>query len=107
MLDVNCDVDTLKRVNELGSELLKKRGHNWINPYSFYESSGLVNQFYLGEGGVWLAIDGTFENSLLEVYSESEVIRYSSHNVDNSKQAQSLMALVDMWVEYSEILEDN
>lgn len=104
MLNTNLDSNNSKQMNELGKELLERRGHKWNNPYDFYSVSALIIQFNLGENGVWLAIEGTSGKSPLEIYCEPKPISYCSHNVDTPKQAQSLMALVDMWIEYSDIL---
>ena len=61
----------------------------------------------MGNNGVWLAIDQSNKRSLLEYPDEKELIKYSSHNVDNSKQAYALMALVDWWAEYADIIKSH
>ena len=85
-----------KRMNELCAETLQRFGYNNLTPLNFYKNTGLVTQFSLGREGRWLAIDlYTLDKSL---------VKYSSHNVDSSKDAYDLMALVDPWTEYSELL---
>jgi len=104
MIESHPKIDVLNAINKRGAELLRRRGHMWHNPYQFYEDSGLVTQFDLGENGTWLVVSETYGRSPLEVYPEPKLIPYYSHNVDTPRQVESLLALVDMWTEYSEIL---
>ncbi len=91
-------------MNNLGNEVLKDLDTNWLNPYTFYRKSCFVNQFYLGQNGVWLAADITL-NELVRGKS-TKPIEYHSHNVDTPKQAHALLTLFDRWVQYAEILKD-
>ena len=104
MMKARPDSKILKNMNDRGTELLRRIGHTWSNPYQFYQDSALVTQFDLGENGTWLVVSETYGRSPLEVYPEPKLIPYYSHNVDTPRQVESLLALVDMWTEYSEIL---
>jgi len=105
MIKAEIPMEKQNITNKLGYEMLKEKGHDWHHPYFFYGDTAFVIQFSLGENGVWLAVDGLYGESPLKVY-KSDNIEYSSHNVDNLSQRNALMALVDLWVEYSDILKE-
>jgi hypothetical protein len=105
MLAAKIPREKQKRMNELALETLIRQGFNWPGPLTFYEDRGLVTQFYIGRNGVWLATNCENINSLFKK-DENKHIKYYSHNVDNSSQAYALMALVDQWVEYSDVLKE-
>ncbi len=90
------------RMNVLGEELNQKIGYSYPSPYDFHKDTAFVSGFYLGSNGIWLALD---DHLGAEPLSEDRPLQYSSHNVDASRDAYALMALVDMWVEYSEVLK--
>ncbi|MBT4604191.1 hypothetical protein HOC01_00990 [archaeon] len=104
MLETKLSPDATRTMNQMGTELLKGFGHNCPTPYIFHEDTAFVDQFYLAENGVWLARDDSV--SVLTNDTSVNTIKYSSHNVDNTSQAHSLMALVDMWVEYADTLKE-
>ena len=92
-----------QKMNELGSEELQRLGTVWPDPFIFHQESALVTQFYLGQNGVWLALDdpGSLTD---ELYSKP--IEYHSHNVDTTKQVFDLQYLFDVWVKYADILKE-
>ncbi|MBI2110005.1 hypothetical protein HYT58_02430 [Candidatus Woesearchaeota archaeon] len=103
MVKTNLSQESQRRMNDLGTEVITRFGHNWTIPYIFHENTAFVSQFSLGVNGVWLALDNWYD--LLKIPENKDPIKYSSHNVDTSSQAYSLMALVDFWVEYAETLK--
>ena len=105
MINSKIDGSTQHRMNELVTELVQRLGHNWGSPYHFFRDTSFVVQFSLGQNGVWLSVDNTSGRSPIEVFREPNPIKYSSHNVGSSEQAQSLLALVDMWVSYADLLK--
>lgn len=92
---------TQRRMNDQGDEIITELGHSWSNPYDFYKDSFLVTQFNLGGNGVRLALDRPVSHYLSKPKENDDPVKYCSHNVDTSSQAYALMALFDMWVQYS------
>ena len=107
MLETKLSREIQIKTNNLCLEVSERFGFNYPEPVTFYEDTAFISQFYLGNNGVWLAIDQSNKRSLLEYPDEKELIKYSSHNVDNSKQAYALMALVDWWAEYADIIKSH
>ena len=90
------------RMNQIGSEELKGMGTNWLNPYSFYNNSCLVDQIYIGGNGKWLAATGL---DRLADTDKLKPVEYYSHNVDTSREAYILMALLSKWAYLSDALK--
>jgi len=106
MIGITLSDDFRDRLNEYGAKVVKEKGHSWLSPYQFYEDTAFVDQFSLGENGVWLAADTTSGRSPLEVFKKPNPIKFSSHNVDHSSHGYTLKALVDMWIYYSDVFKD-
>ena len=104
MVTAEISPDYQKRLNELATEELKRLGINWISPYTFHANSGFISQIYLGQNGVWLSANHQNIESILKNEKTSEPIEYYSHNVDTSKQAFGLMAMMALWVHYSDVI---
>jgi hypothetical protein len=94
------------RMNELANEELKRLGTNWSNPYTFYEDSCFISQFYIGQNGVCLSTNHQTIGDLLNGREFSKPIEYNSHNVDVPKQVYVLMLLFDKWIEYADTLKN-
>jgi hypothetical protein len=102
MIQSQISSETQEGMNRIAEEELKKLGTNWPTPYGFYESSGFVSQFSIGQNGVWLSAERLGIDDLLIEREDSKPIKYDSHNVDFSKQVYDLMVLFDKWAEYAE-----
>ncbi len=105
MIQAKIPQNRQEAMNTVGNEVLRGLETHWQNPYSFHNNSCFVTQVYLGQNGVWLAADITLDE-LLKIEKPSRPIEYHSHNVDNFKQAYTLMALFGKWIEYADILKD-
>ncbi len=103
MIQAQIPPNRQEAMNNLGDEVLRGLETHWSNPYTFHKESCFINQIYLGQNGVWLATDTTLDEVLER---SSKPIEYHSHNVDNSKQAYTLMTLFGKWIEYADILKD-
>ena len=69
-------------------------------PLDFFEDSLLVMGFYLHRGnGLWLSAGRSQIENLDE--NSKDNLDYSSHNVDSTKEAYSLIALYERWVHYT------
>ncbi|MEX2017179.1 MAG: hypothetical protein WD876_01780 [Candidatus Pacearchaeota archaeon] len=102
MLSVKINSQTRRRLDEVIKELNPKN----FNPhFQYYEDTAFVLQFNLGFGGNWLAVNGTYGKNPLDVFDDF-YIPYSSHNVDTSADAYSLMRLVDFWVEHADTIKE-
>jgi len=102
MLSIKLDEDLRQKMNNL----MKEIGSSSFNPsYLFFKDTAFVLQFSLGEGTKWLAVNETYGKNPLEVFREGP-IRYSSHNINNSTDAYSLMTFVNIWVKYSDSLKE-
>ncbi len=92
-------------MNELANKELQRMQVNWRHPYQFHEDTAFVEQIYLGQNGVWLAIESyTIRTDLLKKVGTGKPIRYLSHNVDILKQRNDLLNLMDLWVHYSDVI---
>ncbi|MEK6906476.1 MAG: hypothetical protein AABW81_02550 [Nanoarchaeota archaeon] len=71
-----------------------------LNPLDFFEDSLLVISFYLHRGnGLWLSAErSSIEN--LDENSDNNLL-YSSHNVDSTREAYSLISVFERWVHYT------
>ncbi len=106
MIQSRISTERQTKMNKLGDVELKRLGVNWLSPYTFHEDSRFITQFYIGQNGVWLATDHQTIDGLLNQEEESSnVIKYTSHNVDTPKQAYVLMMLFGKWVEYVDALK--
>ena len=101
MIAARPPLSAQQRMNELGKQALQKRGVRWPDPYTFHENSALINQFYIGGNGVWLAASRADIDAL---QTRDNPLLYSSHNVDCSKDAFALLTLVDLWAAYADQL---
>lgn len=106
MIQAEITSDRQAGMNRLATETLKRLEVSWPNPLSFYNSSGFVNQFYLG-AGIWLATNYQTIENLLTAIPSSEPLEYNSHNVDTPSQAYALMVLFDQWVKYAHRLKES
>ena len=104
MIQAKIAPERQKITNELANEELKKLGIHWSNPYDFYEDTGFIRQFYIGQNGVWLSTNHRNIDELLEGAESHELIKYDSHNVDTSRQAYVLMRIFDKWVAYADAM---
>ena len=104
MLGARTDKSARDRLNEIGFEFIQRYGFGKRSPYGFDEETAFIREFSLGHDGKWLSLDGCSGRNPLEVYEPPKPIMYSSHNIDNSSEAQALLGLVDIWVEYSNVL---
>lgn len=80
---------------------LNEKGYSYPEVYEFYNNSLLVKEFHLGNNGVWLATN--FESGRIHGHEDSLI--YHSHNVGSEESSYTLMALVDYWVSYIDILK--
>ena len=85
-------------------EVMKKFKYTTGGPYEFDEDSAFIRQFNLGSKGKWLALTGCFGENPLE--ANRGLIKYDSHNLETMTDAYALMALFDLWVEYSKVLKE-
>jgi hypothetical protein len=99
MLSTELDSRTKENLKKLGLETIVRMGYNYPEPYLFYGNSWLVQEFDIGNNGKWLSLDSSQRLDNIRI-----PLKYSSHNVDTSKEAYALMALVDRWVEYFNLL---
>jgi len=104
MLSAKVSEEKQSRMNKSALETLVRLEFNYPVPLSFHRNTGLVTEFNIGSGETWLTIDSGDKYSLLNQEDENKLIKYSSHNVDNASKAYALMALVDRWAEYPDIL---
>ena len=105
MISATVTPERQARMNELASKILERFKITSPGPLlSFEGDTGLVTQFNAGSGGVWLAMDRRSINSLIKSEERYKPIELYSHNVDDPFQACALMALVDLWVQYSETM---
>jgi len=102
MIQSRVPIERQTNMNELANKELKRLGTYWLNPYTFYEDSCFITQFYIGQNGVWLSTNHNTIDDLLSGKECSKPIEYDSHNVDTPKQAYILMALFDKWIEYAD-----
>lgn len=105
MIQAKIPTARQEAMNNLGNKVLRRLEIDRLEPYSFHKDSCFVTGVYLGQNGVWLAADTTSDELLKD--KSTRLIEYHSHNVDNSKQAHTLLALFDQWVTYSDILKDS
>lgn len=105
MLASKIPFEAQKRMNQLSLETLISKGFNWHDPLIFHEDTALVTEFHLGNGGVWLSMDSSSRFSLLNQNDKKEPLKYHSHNARYSSHSYALMALVDRWVEYADLLK--
>lgn len=105
MLETKISREVGQKLNRLGSELM---GVNGLDTFQFFEDTALVNQFYLGENGLWLALD--IREDLIKDKLTSDCnkpLTYYSHNSNNISQAFDLLKVVDFYVQYSEIIKQS
>ena len=108
MISLKIPEERQGRMNEMANEELRRRGVNWKNPYQFHKDTAFIEQIYLGQNGVWLAIESyTTRADLLKDKEIGKHIIYYSHNVDTSKQRNDLLNLMDLWVHYSDAIGGN
>ena len=100
MYNAKITRDARTRMNEIAAQMLKKSNIKWPEPFRFYENTGFVSQCSIGENGKWLAVntpaDILFRNSC-------EIVYYS-HNIDTTRDAYTLLTIVDIWAEYADEL---
>ena len=89
----------------LGRETIKRQGYDSGTPFNFEGETYLVRQFDIGSNGKWLTLDGCSGENPLLIFKEGP-IKYSSHNCDYSSDVHALMSLVDLWVEYLDIVKE-
>jgi len=104
MLETKLSLEDRIRVKQLLLEVSERFGFNHPEPVDFHEDTAFIKGFYLCSGGVWLTADGLFDPLSLKE-NIREPVKYSSHNVNNSKQAYALMALIDWWAEYADTIK--
>lgn len=91
------------RLNEMIGERISKRAYN---PHIlFYKDTALAIQLNTGAGGVWLAVENTSGKNPLEVYI-NKPIKYFSHNVDTTADRDVLLRMLDIYVEYSDLITE-
>ena len=101
MISKKLDSEKNQRLSNFIRETISKMA---FNPHIlFYKDTALAVQLNTGAGGVWLAVDRTSGRNPLEVYV-SEPIKYSSHNVDTTSDRDVLLRIMDIYVEYSELI---
>jgi len=105
MLEVTLSEKYRNRLNEMANETLQRKGEKWVDPLRFYENTALVTNFYIGNNGTWLELENPL-NVKENISQSNEPLVYTSHNVDSSREAIALMALVDQWVTYSDAFKD-
>jgi len=108
MLETTVSKEEQDSMNKLANETLKRKGEKWVNPLRFYENTGLVTNFYIGNNGTWLELERclNIKEDLDRNPDKKDPLEYCSHNVDSSREAIALMALVDQWVTYADVLKD-
>lgn len=106
MLEIELSPAKKDGMNRLGCETLGRLNYANHSPFEFFGNSCFVTQISLGRVGIWLAVDRTNGRNPLEIYKNDPII-YSSHNSDTSRDANALMSLFDLWIEYSDILRGN
>jgi len=107
MIESKIPYDTQKKMNELGSEVLKDFGTNHPEPYLFHEDTALVSQINIGGNGIWVATDRHNIDDLLQGKQElSRPVDYTSHNTDCSKDTFRLMRLFGLWVDYADVIRE-
>ena len=102
MFDAKIGTKRQIQFEQIAKEIAKQKGYHYP-PLVFEEDSALVTQFSIGNNGTWLATERNSLDELLK-YNETKPLIYHSHNVDTPKEAYTLLALVDHWIEYSEII---
>jgi hypothetical protein len=104
MLETKISQQTKQKLNQLGSKLMNISG---LETFQFFKDTAFVNQFYLGENGLWLALDVRSDLIKQELNSNNEKpLKYYSHNCNNITHAHDLMKLVDFYTQYSEIIKE-
>ena len=107
MFDAKLDPERERAFNNLADEMLKRRFDiSWPESFQFHEDTAFVSGFYLGRNGLWLSTNYTNIESLEKGENKKDPIEYFAHNADIMKESYALMALVDMWVQYSESLKE-
>lgn len=105
MMGANISTERQDKMNELANETLKRFGESWKDPYKFHDSTCLVKQFYLGHNGVWLSENESDLQNLNLDKLNHPYVKYSPHNMRNSKDSFILMFLFGEWVKYSDALK--
>ena len=103
MVSKKLDGEKILRFNNFVRETISKRA---FNPHIlFYDDTALAVQLNTGSGGVWLTVDSTYGKNPLEVYVD-EHIKYSSHNVDTTADRDVLLRMMNIYVEYSDMIAE-
>ena len=103
MIEAKVPNANQRRMNEFANEQLKDKSADHCS-YYFHEDSGLVTQFNVFQGGVWLATNRDNIDSLLKNIESESPVTYIDHNVDHVYQAYALMAMFDLWVRSADFL---
>ena len=103
MVSKKLDDKKILRFNNFIIERISKRA---FNPHIiFYKDTALAVQLNTGYGGVWLSVDNTNGRNPLEVYV-NKPIEYSSHNVDTTSNRDVLLRMMDIYVDYSDLITE-
>ena len=105
MIQSKCSDEIQKNMNKLANSELNKLRINWSSSYMFHENSCFIDQFSIGQNGVWLSLDRSTIDDLITEKDSSKPIEYTSHNVDDPKQVYALMKLFSKWIEYADNLK--
>jgi hypothetical protein len=87
----------------LTKSALDKFKINFRTPLNFYEDTAFIENFYLGENGVWLQVD-TYQKKNLIKNKLEENLTYDAHNVDTTFDTYRLIGLFDLWMYYAPTL---
>ncbi|MBI3622679.1 hypothetical protein HY212_01190 [Candidatus Pacearchaeota archaeon] len=98
MLKIKIGAQKQGEINNLAQIILEERGFHCKEACIFHEDTALVQKFRLGMGSACLSLG---ENGRLP---KSQIFKYNSDGIDFPLKAYVLMALVDLWVTYSDNL---
>jgi hypothetical protein len=103
MLETKLSLEDRIRVKQLLLEVSESFGFSYPEPANFHEDTAFIKGFYLNDGAL-LTIDQASLHHLIN-NPKKELLRYYSEEVNSPKKAQTLMALVDWWVEYADTIK--
>lgn len=106
MISTRIPQEAQRAMIDQARETAERFRFNYPEVLDFHEDTCLVAGFYIGNGGTWLTADKYDREKLMDDSQREKPLEYHSHNVDSSREAIALMALVDHWAEYSDILRE-
>lgn len=103
MFSSTLSKDKCQKMQQLPKELI---GFKNPDPYIFHENTCFLRQINLDAGdGKWLSLDDACHGAKPNF---NRPVKYSTHNFDyrtSSSDVMTLIALFEIWVEYSEQLK--